>query len=142
MHLTMCFFAPQAYESGMVNNTEEAMGEYLKALVRMDAVDGSRLAATLQRGAEMSFAARGLAHASGSYMPPPAAAANLPWYAAAPQYGAGGSGGAPGGGSIGSAAAAALAAAGVAAGNNGGELGTPRNPLVVTQAEPSLMSQV
>jgi hypothetical protein len=36
----------------MVANTEEAMGEYVKALVRLDALDGSRLAATLQvRGA-------------------------------------------------------------------------------------------
>lgn len=32
----------------MVANTEEAMGEYVKALVRLDALDGSRLAATLQ----------------------------------------------------------------------------------------------
>lgn len=45
----------------MIANTEEAMGEYVKALVRLDALDGSRLAATLQRGAEASFAARGLA---------------------------------------------------------------------------------
>jgi hypothetical protein len=32
----------------MIANTEEAMGEYVKALVRLDALDGSRLAATLQ----------------------------------------------------------------------------------------------
>lgn len=40
--------AAQAYEAGMIANTEEAMGEYVKALVRLDALDGSRLAATLQ----------------------------------------------------------------------------------------------
>jgi len=132
----------QAFESGSVANTEEAMGEYLKALVRLDALDGSRLAATLQRGAEATFAGRSLAAAGGSYLPPPAAAAsNLPWYAAGTQYGSGGGGG----GGFGSAAAAALAAAGVSSANSqgaGGELGTPRNPLVVTHAEPSLMSQV
>lgn len=132
----------QAFESGSVANTEEAMGEYLKALVRLDALDGSRLAATLQRGAEATFAGRSLAAAGGSYLPPPAAAAsNLPWYAAGTQYGSGGGGG----GGFGSAAAAALAAAGVSSANSqgaGGELGTPRNPLVVTHAEPSLMSQL
>lgn len=136
----------QAFESGSIANTEEAMGEYLKALVRLDALDGSRLASTLQQGAQASFAARGLAPAAaaaGGYMPPPAAAAapNLPWYAAGAQYGSGGGGG----GGFGSAAAAALAAAGVAGGNSSsacGDIGTPRNPLVVTHAEPSLMSQV
>lgn len=103
-------------------------------------------AACLQRGAEASFAARGLAGAGSSYLPPPAAAAaasNLPWYAAGPQ--AFGGGGGSGGGGFGSAAAAALAAAGVSGANNsggGGELGSVRNPLVVTHAEPSLMSQV
>lgn len=45
---------------------------------------------------------------------------------------------------MGSQAAAALAAAGIgsAAGGSGGELGTNRNPLVITHAEPSFMSQV
>jgi hypothetical protein len=45
---------------------------------------------------------------------------------------------------VGSQAAAALAAAGIgnAAGGSGGELGTNRNPLVITHAEPSFMSQV
>jgi hypothetical protein len=76
-------------------------------------------------------------------MPPPAAAAasSLPWYAAGAQYGGGGGSG----GGFGSAAAAALAAAGVSGANSsggGGELGSVRNPLVVTHAEPSLMSQV
>jgi hypothetical protein len=132
----------QAYESGVVANTEEAMGEYVKALVRLDALDGSRLAATLQRGAESSFAARGLASA-GNYMPPPAAASqagsNLPWYAQGPQFGGGG-----GGGGLSGVAAAALAAAGVSNANSsgGGDLGSQRNPLVITQAEPSLMAQV
>jgi ATP-dependent metalloprotease len=136
-------FLLQAYESGVVANTEEAMGEYVKALVRLDALDGSRLAATLQRGAESSFAARGLASAN-NYMPPPAAASqagsNLPWYAQGPQFGGGGGGG----GGLSGAAAAALAAAGVSNANSsgGGDLGSQRNPLVITQAEPSLMAQV
>jgi hypothetical protein len=45
---------------------------------------------------------------------------------------------------MGSSAAAALAAAGIggAAAAGGGEIGTNRNPLVITHAEPSLMSQV
>ncbi|WIA35051.1 hypothetical protein OEZ86_003540 [Tetradesmus obliquus] len=125
----------QAFESGAVHNTGETFGEYVKALVKLDSLDSGRLFSTLQRGAEASFAARGLAAAPPAAYPPPAAAA-APWFA-------GGGGGGGGFGGMGSQAAAALAAAGIgsAAGGSGGELGTNRNPLVITHAEPSFMSQ-
>lgn len=126
----------QAFESGQVNCTEEAFAEYVKALAKLDALDSSRLFATLQRGAEASFAARGLAAAppataGAGYYAPPAAAA--PWF--------GGGGG--GGGGMGAQAAAALAAAGIGGSSSGGgDMGTNKNPLVITHAEPSMMSQV
>jgi hypothetical protein len=54
-----------------------------------------------------------------------------------------GGGGGGGFGGMGSQAAAALAAAGIgSAAGSSGELGTNRNPLVITHAEPSFMSQV
>lgn len=126
-----------------MHNTPDTFGEYVKALVKLDSLDNSRMFSTLQRGAEASFAARGLAAAppavaaAGGYYPPPAAA---PWYAGG---GGGGAGGSGFGGMMGSQAAAALAAAGIGgAAGGGGEIGTNRNPLVITHAEPSLMSQV
>jgi hypothetical protein len=69
----------QAFENGAVQNTEATFGEYVKALVKLDSLDSSRLYSTLQRGAEASFAARGLAAAPPAAYPPPAAAA--PWFA-------------------------------------------------------------
>jgi ATP-dependent metalloprotease len=137
-------------------NTHTKRPQTPQALVKLDALDNSRVLATLQRGAEASFAARGLAHSGGGgFFPPPAAAGagaaaagggGQPWYAAGSHYGGGGGGGGSGAPDFRSAAAAALAAAGIsgshAAAAGGGELGTPRNPLVVTHAEPSFMSQV
>lgn len=70
----------QAFESGAVHNTGETFGEYVKALVKLDSLDSGRLFSTLQRGAEASFAARGLAAAPPAAYPPPAAAA-APWFA-------------------------------------------------------------
>jgi hypothetical protein len=137
------------FESGNVACTEGSFGEYVRALVRMDALDNSRLLSTLQRGAEASFAGRGAAAAGAGGFPPPAAGASpagaggYPWYAAA--SGGGGYGGGGGGpADFRAAAAAALAAAGIsnAAGGAAGEIGSARNPLVVTHAEPSFMSQV
>jgi hypothetical protein len=69
----------QAFEAGAVQNTEATFGEYVKALVKLDSLDSSRMYSTLQRGAEASFAARGLAAAPPAAYPPPAAAA--PWFA-------------------------------------------------------------
>ncbi|KAF6262260.1 membrane AAA-metalloprotease [Scenedesmus sp. NREL 46B-D3] len=127
----------QAFETGAVQNTGETFGEYVKALVKLDSLDSGRLYTTLQRGAEASFAARGLAGAAPSAAYPPPAAAGS-WFAGG--GGGGGGGGAFGG--MGSQAAAALAAAGIGnAAGSSGELGTNRNPLVITHAEPSFMSQ-
>lgn len=36
------------FESGQLANTEEAMGEYLKALVRMDKLNNTALLSTIQ----------------------------------------------------------------------------------------------
>ncbi|KAF8056381.1 FTSH5 [Scenedesmus sp. PABB004] len=142
-----------AFEGGAVSPGEAAFGEYVRALVKLDALDNSRLFSTLARGAEASFAARGLAAAgppaaaaaaAGMYAPPPPPA-GAPWYGggagAGGGYGASAGGGGFGG--MGSQAAAALAAAGLGggAGAGAGELGTNRNPLVITHAEPSLMAQ-
>jgi hypothetical protein len=70
----------QAFETGAVQNSGETFGEYVKALVKLDSLDSGRLYSTLQRGAEASFAARGLAAAAPpAAYPPPAAAA--PWFA-------------------------------------------------------------
>ncbi|KAI8474590.1 MAG: peptidase family M41-domain-containing protein [Monoraphidium minutum] len=127
-----------AFESGAVACTDGAMGEYVKALVRLDRLDGSRLAATLARGAEASYAAaagRGAAGGGGG----------APWYAALAAGAPGGAAGAAGGG--GGAAAGPGLPPGIAAalgGGGGGEdgVGTQRNPLVITHAEPSMVSQV
>jgi hypothetical protein len=48
-------------------------------------------------------------------------------------FGGGGAGGAPG---------LAAAALGAAAASQAGDVGTAKNPLVITTAEPSLMSQI
>lgn len=142
----------RAFESGAVPCSEGAVSEYVRALVKLDALDGSRLLSTLTRGADAGFAARGLDGLASASAPAAAAAAaaaappamgGAPWYAAG--YGAGGGGGSGGGagpfGGMGAHALAALGAAGLSGGGGGGEIGTNRNPLVITHAEPSLMSQ-
>eukprot|EP00879_Flechtneria_rotunda_P009716 GHRR01010165.1.p1 GENE.GHRR01010165.1~~GHRR01010165.1.p1 ORF type:complete len:675 (+),score=212.01 GHRR01010165.1:264-2288(+) len=138
----------ETFESGNVQCTEDTFAEYVKALVRLDLLDNSRLFAALQRGGPeaVSFAARGLAPAAaaaGGYYPPAApAAAGAPWYAGQIPGGNGG-GGSNAFGGFGSQAAAALAAAGVGSNSaaGSGDIGTNRNPLVITHAEPSMMSQ-
>jgi ATP-dependent metalloprotease len=109
------------------------MGEYVKALVRLDRLDSSRLMATLQRGAEGSYAGAAAAAARGG--------GGAPWYAMAPGMGGGG-GGAGAGGGLPPGMAAAFGTAGAAGGDDAGGVGTQRNPLVITHAEPSVMSQV
>ena len=44
-----------AFESGAVTVTDGAMGEYVRALVRLDCLDGGRVLAALRRGAEASY---------------------------------------------------------------------------------------
>jgi hypothetical protein len=149
----------RAFESGRLAASEEAVGEYVKALVRLDRLDNTRLLSTLQRGAvdamgkpRPGVTAAGGAGAGGylggmmgGVSPAMAAAGGAPaaWYASGAGMGGGGGGGgggfspaltaltgaaAPGGGA-GAAAAAATA------------LGTQKNPVVITHAEPSLLSQ-
>lgn len=132
------------FESGQLAASEAAVGEYVKALVRLDKLDNTRLLSTLQRGAvdAIGGGARGLgglaaaARAAAADVSPAALAAahaapQAPWYAAAPPG--------PGGFAFPPAAAAALAGAGAA--TAGGALGTVKNPVVITHAEPSLLSQ-
>jgi ATP-dependent metalloprotease len=130
-----------AFESGRVANTEEAMGEYVKALVRLDRLDNTRLLSTLQRGANGSFnpAAAAAQRAPPEAYGPPAAAAAAPWYAASMPAFMGG--GAAAGHGLGGGAAAALGGAALAAAGDGGAVGTNRNPLVITHAEPSVTGQ-
>lgn len=120
------------------------MGEYVKALVRLDRLDNTRLLSTLQRGANGSFHPAAAAAAAPrpppeAYGPPAAAAAAAPWYAASMPAFMGG--GAAGGHGLGAGAAAALGGAAVAAAGDGGPVGTNRNPLVITHAEPSVTGQ-
>ena len=134
-----------AFESGAVALTEGAVGEYVKALVRLDRLDNSRVLAALQRGASGSYGGAGAAAA-----PTAAAAASVPWYAAAMGGGGGGAGGGAGGGggsALPAGIAAALGAGGAgtaaaAAAADEAAVGTARNPLVITHAEPGLGSQV
>lgn len=97
------------YETGRIAHTEETLGEYIKALVKLERLDNTRLLSTLQRGVEANspYAAR---------MMEPQMQTPASYFA--------------------STAAAA------AAGGDSGALGTTKNPLVITQAEPSLLSQV
>jgi hypothetical protein len=119
-----------AFESGAVAASEGALGEYVKALTRLDRLDGSRLLSTLQRGAV----------ASGAAAPPPGGGSGA-WYGAGAGGGGGGGGGAGTGLPAGIAAALGGGAA-AAAGVDDGGVGTARNPLVITHAEPSMGAQV
>lgn len=112
-----------AFESGKVTFSQDALGEYVKALVRLDRLDNTRLLSTLHRGAE-----QGLGPRAAMYAPPAPGPWSYPAAAAATAV--------PGPGFN----PAALAGAG--GGDVGGVLGTVKNPLVITNAEPSLFSQI
>ncbi|GHP05556.1 ATP-dependent zinc metalloprotease FTSH [Pycnococcus provasolii] len=129
--------AIELFESGAVEATPHATAEYVKALVRLDRLDESALAATLSRGAmaatgntayrqAATATSAGMAQAAAAPPPPPP-----PSWAAAPQYGPAAHTAAAAGG-LGSAAAAGV----------GGPLGSPENPLVTVQAEPGFRTQL
>ncbi|KAJ9515052.1 hypothetical protein QJQ45_012578 [Haematococcus lacustris] len=104
-----------AFEGGRVAFTQENLGEYIKALARLDRLDNSRMLSLMQRGVESGQMSRG---------------------AASGFAGSSTSGFNPA--SLGFAASAAPAAAA-----EGAEvLGSAKNPVVMTFAEPSLSSQV
>jgi len=113
----------RSFESGRYGFTEEAVKEYVKALVAVDRLDRSSLMRTLQLGLS--------AQSAGQMV-----------QAHAPQA-MGGMGGVLGSGfassAMGASASAAPAAGGFLAGSQ--ELGTPQAPVHVTQAEPSFKAQ-
>ncbi|GAX77220.1 hypothetical protein CEUSTIGMA_g4666.t1 [Chlamydomonas eustigma] len=131
----------QLYESGRVAFTQDNLGEYIKALARLDRLDNSRLLGLLQRGAT-----QGLQSGSSSFAPSSALPQSMTGFSES-GWGAGSSsawGQGPNSVGLGSifssgGAAAAAAAAGAGAGTS---MGTNKNPLVMTFAEPSFGSQV
>ncbi|GFR49889.1 hypothetical protein Agub_g11993, partial [Astrephomene gubernaculifera] len=136
-----------AFEQNRVANTPETLAEYVKALTRLDRLDPARFHALAQRG---GLAAGSAARQASDYAPSTSAFHSGGWGSGAGGGGAGSSGyyGAGGAGNAGFAAGPALGAAGAAAlGGAGGAaaegaMGSPKNPLVMTFAEPSFSSQV
>lgn len=103
----------RAFESGSVSSTEASLCEYVKALVKVDRLDGSQLAATLTRGAREAY--------STASQPFQNAGQRLAQGAAAESTGA----------------ASQLGAAAVAA-----QRGTSAAPLYIMQAEPTMRAQL
>jgi len=102
------------FESGRLVSNEATLGEYVKALVKMDRLDGSMLMNTLNRGAERSGVGRGqrmmksAASGRSSYghqIPPPSSGAEV------------------------------MTAM-------GSVMGTSKNPIHILQAEPTFKSQL
>ncbi|KAG2497754.1 hypothetical protein HYH03_004026 [Edaphochlamys debaryana] len=137
-----------AFEQNRVANTPETLAEYVRALTRLDRLDASRFhALTQQRGGSM--AAASTSRPPADYAPQAfASGAGGGWGSGSGAGGGyyGGAGGASGGfaagPAMGAASAAALGGAGAAGAAAEGTLGSPRNPLVMTFAEPSFSSQV
>lgn len=111
----------RAFESGSVVSTEETLGEYVKALVRVDRLDSSALLQTLERGASGARASYGGAAAPG--------AAHASFRMAQPQQ------------QYAEAAPLVQRLTG-AAGAASAELGSAKQPLYVMQAEPTMMAQM
>ncbi|KAG2436521.1 hypothetical protein HYH02_011459 [Chlamydomonas schloesseri] len=146
-----------AFEGNRVANTPESLAEYVKALSRLDRLDPSRFYAYTQRAGGLA-GARGAAaefapSSSGSSAAPffgSGGGSGGSWGSGAGASGGGyygsGAGGGGGGGSfaggpaLGAAAASAMGGAGAAAAD--GVMGSPKNPLVMTFAEPSFSNQM
>eukprot|EP00798_Chlamydomonas_sp_ICE-L_P010098 gene10098-7995_t len=107
------------FESGQVAFGQETLGEYVKALARLDRLDNSRLMTLMQRGAD---------GASRGAMSSPGFGASS--FASAPQPG------------MPAMAGAAGMMGGAAGGEASGAIGTVKNPLVMSHAEPTLGSQI
>ncbi|GIL81777.1 hypothetical protein Vretimale_1381 [Volvox reticuliferus] len=139
------------FEQNRVPNTPETLSEYVKALTRLDRLDSARFHALTQRGAGLGGSgavrqATDYAPSSSGYMGG--------WGSGAGGAGAGGGGGYYGAGTaggpsfaagpaLGGTSAAALGGSGSAAGAAAdGVLGSTKNPLVMTFAEPSFSSQM
>lgn len=147
----------ESFEGGRVAFTQDTLGEYVRALARTDRLDNGRVMEVMQAGAA---AMSGRMAAAGLQGGPPGGtgawpAASQRLQQSLQQRGGsdgyrGGQGGDGGGGTSGGMAGmlgfggAATAAAGGAGGGAGaGEaLGSTKNPLVMTFAEPSFSSQM
>ncbi|KAK9842670.1 hypothetical protein WJX74_000435 [Apatococcus lobatus] len=124
----------RAYESGQVASNSGSLGEYVKALVKVDRLDHTALSSTLQRGADsMSHGAGGVANS--------AAAAEYAPFSRAGNAGAGSSS-SNGNASGWMPSGVSRMVGGAAAQRASSELGTAQNPLVMMQAEQSLASQL
>jgi len=104
----------RSFESGSYGFTEEAVKEYVKALVAVDRLDRSALFKTLQAG--LSAQTQTQTH-------------HLPQQQVGPSFGQGHN-----------VPSQASAVGGVLSGK-GGDLGSPSSPVHVTQAEPSFKAQ-
>ncbi|PNW73682.1 hypothetical protein CHLRE_13g568400v5 [Chlamydomonas reinhardtii] len=149
-----------AFEGNRVANSPESLAEYVKALSRLDRLDPSRFYAYTQRTGGLAAGARGAEYASssggGSSTAPffGSGGGGSSWGAGSSGGGGGyyGSGAGAGGGGGGFAAGPALGAAAASAMGGGlggagaaaadGVMGSPKNPLVMTFAEPSFSSQM
>mmetsp|Transcript_10855 Transcript_10855/g.23362 ORF Transcript_10855/g.23362 Transcript_10855/m.23362 type:complete len:794 (+) Transcript_10855:251-2632(+) len=115
----------QHFESGRISVTQETLGEYIKALARLDRLDNSRVLSLVQRGASAATLASAGAMGRGAAFEGAAGASGYQGFAASavpPMMGG-----------------AAVAAAGA---GEAGVLGTSKNPVVMTFAEPTFSSQV
>ncbi|EFJ42764.1 hypothetical protein VOLCADRAFT_83523 [Volvox carteri f. nagariensis] len=135
------------FEQNRVANTPETLAEYVKALTRLDRLDTARFHALTQRGSGLGGS--GAVRQAADYAPSSSSYTSS-WGSGAGSGGGGyygsGSAGGPGfaaGPALGAAGAAALGGSGSAAGAAAeGVLGSPKNPLVMTFAEPSFSSQM
>jgi len=128
------------FESQKVAFSQEALTEYIKALARLDRLDSSRVYQMLHRGVEQSYmTGRSLGAAAtpftgGATVGSTSSASSIfPWAQASGSSGGGGAASVLGGLSAADTAAAAVGNA---------SLGSNKNPLVMTFAEPSLSNQI
>ncbi|KAL3156667.1 ATP-dependent zinc metalloprotease FTSH 4, mitochondrial [Trebouxia sp. C0009 RCD-2024] len=113
------------FEAGRINSTEATLGEYVKALVKVDRLDSTALAQTLQRGARAQQAGASTSYAS------PNAFGSFASQAGQDASASQGSG--------------LYRMFGGAAGANSGvatELGSSKNPIYMMQAEPTFKAQL
>uniref|UniRef100_A0A7R9VRD6 AAA+ ATPase domain-containing protein n=1 Tax=Chlamydomonas euryale TaxID=1486919 RepID=A0A7R9VRD6_9CHLO len=134
----------ETFEAGRVAFTQDTLGEYIRALARLDRLDNSRVMSLVQTGAAASAGASGMP--MGSVWP----ATSGPMQQQLQQragafrngYSASGSGAGAGVGTpnmLGFGGAAAVAGGSGAGG--GDPVGTAKNPVVMSFAEPSFSSQ-
>ncbi|KAL4443796.1 hypothetical protein ABPG75_011533 [Micractinium tetrahymenae] len=118
----------QLFESGRLANSEEAFGQYVRALAKADRLNGTALMQTLYRGAQ-SYMGAGAPAAAAHMAPVAAPVAAAPSFAAQPA-------------ALGLAGLAGGAAAAEGSTAAGAALGSAKNPIYMMQAEPTFWSQL